>query len=88
VKFIKDAEKIFSRPVVQRDGEWSKRRDLTQKDRKRHRQSDNFRPASKTVGQSGVKHFWDNRCFKMREDPVISDRVRVSGGSTEGSLGR
>jgi len=24
----------------------------------------------------------------MREDPVISDRVRVSGGSTEGSLGR
>ena len=24
----------------------------------------------------------------MREDPVISDRVCVSGGSTEGSLGR
>ena len=24
----------------------------------------------------------------MREDPVISDRVRVLGGSTEGSLGR
>ena len=29
-----------------------------------------------------------NRELKMREDPVISDRVHVSGGSTEGSLGR
>lgn len=24
----------------------------------------------------------------MREDPVISDQVHVSGGSTEGTLGR
>jgi hypothetical protein len=47
VKFIKRAEKNFFTHSVQADCEWSKRQFLTQKDRKRHRQSDKNRPATK-----------------------------------------
>jgi hypothetical protein len=34
------------------------------------------------------RSFWkQKRPFKMRENPVISDWVHVSGGNTEGLLG-
>ena len=43
VKFIKRGEKKFFTLLVQRDYDWSNRQVLTQKDRKRHRQSDKNR---------------------------------------------
>src|SRR5688572_5106740 len=43
VKFIKAAEKIIFAAAIHPDCDWSNRRNLTQKDRKRHRQSDKFR---------------------------------------------
>jgi len=43
VKFIKAAEKNFFASNIHREYQWSIRWKMTQKDRKRHRDSDNFR---------------------------------------------
>jgi hypothetical protein len=80
-EFSKRAEKKFFVHAVQADCEWSNRRFLTQKDRKRHRRSDKIRPAPKTVERSASVVVEKTQYLKMREDPVISDRVYVSGGS-------
>jgi hypothetical protein len=57
--------KIFFTRAVRSVMEWSKRGNLTQKDRKRHRQSDNFRPQTKagSLAEQESKAF---KCGKTR----------------------
>jgi hypothetical protein len=61
---------------------------LTQKDRNRHSQSDKFRPVTADVVQTKVSGMNVECVLKKQEDPVMTDWVHVSGGRTEGSLGR
>jgi hypothetical protein len=61
--------KKFFVHAVQADCEWSFRRFLTQKDRKRHRRSDKIRPAAKSVEHSATASFRKTsnlKCGKTR----------------------
>jgi len=61
---------------------------IKQKDRIRHLESDKFRPLTESLSVSSYVMLVEESLFKMRENPVIFDWVHVSGGSTEGLLGR